>query len=100
MDMPPKNLKTTATIAVNNAKIDFATRNVKWLILPIIQIEAMTSGYTVRHYVSFLEFDELVVSNFPYQNLVIICPWFGCVNKNDWNLNWAIGKWKIKKLKQ
>jgi hypothetical protein len=66
----------------------------------------MTKGYAVRHYVSFLEFDELVVSNFPYQNLVIICPWFGCLTKNDLNwaigndLNWAIGKWKIKKLKQ
>jgi hypothetical protein len=87
-----------ANTAESLARIDSATRNVKWHILPIIQTEAMTRGYTVINSKSFLEFDEIIVSNFHYSNEVTNWVWFGSSNKNTLG-KYSIGKWKIKSLK-
>jgi hypothetical protein len=95
--MPQKNLTTTATIAVNNAKTDFAIRNVKWHILPIIQIEAMTKGYTVENGLTWDGQNIFVVSNYPPLNKVRTA---GFVTLPTIQKNYDIGVWKIKKLKQ
>lgn len=57
----------------------------------------MKKGYTIENTFA-QDMDELIVSNWPNQNLISIWKWYGVSDKESLG-EYSIGKWKIKTLK-